>query len=336
MRKNNWGHILLAWIKSRRLAVLYFVVFVGVLLVVYRLYGVPWGTGLYAALIGAVAGLGFAVYDALRYWARQQALAKLVGRYPLGALPPSSDLLEQRYQKIITELEKERERLTQDSAQKQKQDEEYYMLWAHQIKTPMAAMRLVLQQSNAGIAPEMLATLETELFQTEQYVGMVLQYLRLSSLQSDLLFQEVPIEGLVKKAVKNLAPLFIYKGLPVEIISLKGSIITDEKWFVFVLEQLLTNGLKYTSRGKITICQQEDTLLIKDTGIGIRPEDLPRVFEKGYTGAIGRVESRSTGIGLYLSKEVLNRLGFRIALESELGKGTTVLLNLKQDRLPEY
>ncbi len=335
MQKKNWGRILLAWLKSRRTALLYFVAFVGILLLVYRLYGYPWGTGLYAALIGVVAGLGFGVYDLVGYGAKQVSLSKLAGRYPLGALPATHDLLEQQYQQIILALEQERERLTQSMAQKQKQDEDYYMLWAHQIKTPIAAMRLVLQHSGAAIAPEMLAIMETELFQTEQYVGMVLQYLRLSSVQSDLLFCEVPIEALVKKAVKNMAPLFIYKNLPVEIGAISGNVVTDEKWFVFVLEQLLTNGIKYTHTGKITISQQQNNLLIQDTGIGIRAEDLPRVFEKGYTGAIGRAETRSTGIGLYLSKSVLNRLGFGISITSEPGKGTIVLLNLTQERLPQ-
>ena len=107
--------------------------------------------------------------------------------------------------------------------------------------------------------------------------------------------------------------------------------LTDEKWLVFVIEQILSNGLKYTKKGSISIYMEEDALVIRDTGIGISPEDLPRVFEKGFTGYNGRRDKKSTGIGLYLCKSILDRLGHKIEIRSQVGQGTSVYLRLDRD-----
>ena len=108
---------------------------------------------------------------------------------------------------------------------------------------------------------------------------------------------------------------------------------TDEKWLLFVIEQLLSNALKYTDSGRISVCQEAEgeeirTLVIEDTGRGITPEDIPRVFEKGYTGCNGRVNQSSTGIGLYLCKKIMTRLAHELVIESEPGVGTKVKLRL--------
>ena len=204
---------------------------------------------------------------------------------------------------------------------------DYYSLWAHQIKTPIAAMRLILQSEESQANEELLE----QLFRVEQYVEMVLQYLRMESESSDLLIKRYSLDSIVKQAVKKYAKSFIRKKIKLNYEDLSYSVITDEKWLVFVIEQILSNSLKYTSSGSISIYMDKelpDTLVIEDTGIGIQEEDIPRVFEKGFTGYNGRADKKSTGIGLYLCKRIIKKLSHTIAIESTIGKGTKVKIGL--------
>lgn len=325
-----WLH----WLYMRRYVLAYVAALYGLFFLVFGLYGYPWGVAGYPALLGAVGGLGLALADFAHFAGKYKALAQLPGLFPTGELPQPDHLLEATWAQIVTQLEAERRRVTNSNEATRRDAEEYYTLWAHQIKTPLAAMRLLLQSSNQPIPQPQRAGLEQELLRIEQYVEMVLQYQRLSSIQSDLALQPVALEELVKQAAKNCAPIFIYKKLALDVQPLAGSIVTDKKWFVFVLEQLYSNAVKYTAKGQIKVYQQNaHTLVIEDTGVGIAPDDLPRVFERGFTGATGRKERSSTGIGLYLCRQIMQRLGFGITLQSCLGKGTKVLLHLRQQHL---
>lgn len=321
-----WG-----WCRARRFLFLYVALVFGFFFAVYGLYGYEWGVAGYAALLGLATGLLFAGIDFLRWAARARTLAKVAGRFPTAGLPEPADLLEEHWLAVVQALEAERGRLLSAGEDEKRDAQEYYTLWVHQIKTPIAAMRLLLQSAPPGSLGPASADVEMELFRIEQYVGMVLQYQRLSSLSGDLVLQEFEVETLVKRAAKNLAPLFIYKRLPFAIEEVRGSVVTDAKWFVFVLEQVLTNALKYTAEGGVKVYSEgTDTLVIEDTGIGIAAAEVPRVFQRGFTGAAGRSERSSTGIGLYLCREILQRLGFGITLESTPGQGTRVLLDLHQ------
>ena len=201
----------------------------------------------------------------------------------------------------------------------------YYTLWVHQIKTPIAAMDLLLQ---AG--PDRATEMEIELQKIAQYVDMVLQYLRLDSTDKDLVLQRCQLDAVVRQTVRKYAKLFILKKIQLVFQETKWEVLSDEKWLCFLLEQLLSNALKYTPEGgKISIFLEGETnLVIADTGIGIAPEDLPRVFEKGFTGNNGRMDKKATGIGLYLCRRVTNLLGHTISIASEPGVGTHVLLGL--------
>ena len=203
---------------------------------------------------------------------------------------------------------------------------DYYTLWAHQIKTPIAAMRLLLQEESR---PE----LEGELLKIEQYVEMVLGYLRLGSDSTDYVFRECGLDALVRQSVRKYARLFILKKISLDFQETGRTVLTDEKWLSFVVEQLLSNAVKYTPEGGLVrVYGDGETLVIADSGIGIRPEDLPRVFEKGFTGFNGREDKKSTGIGLYLCRQVLDRLNHRISITSRLGQGTLVRLDLSRAR----
>ena len=187
-------------------------------------------------------------------------------------------------------------------------------------------MRLLLQ---TGAEP---AEMEEELFRIEQYVEMVLGYLRSESLSGDLLVSRCDLDAIVRGCVRKYRKQFIRKHIALRYEPLRATVLTDPKWLAFVIEQLLSNALKYTPQGTIAIemdAARPDALVISDTGIGIRPEDLPRVFEKGYTGFNGREgDRRATGIGLYLCRRILKRLGHTIEIESSPGRGTRVILGL--------
>lgn len=207
---------------------------------------------------------------------------------------------------------------------------DYYTLWAHQIKTPIAASSLLVGEIEDKKVKNQL---EQELFKIESYVNIVLQYLRLESFHEDLVLKKENLEDLVKEIVKKYAIFFIQKGLSLNLHDLDRTIITDKKWFVVILEQVLSNSLKYTSQGGIEIYFQEDTLYIKDSGLGIQDADLLRVFERGFSGYNGRLTQQSSGLGLYLSKKIADELGHQISIASQVGQGTTVMIGFSEKKM---
>lgn len=294
------------------------------LFVVTILYRAPLELPLYTCCLVGAVGAVFFFSGFARYYRRHTALRMLRAQCAtkLAALPAPRDILEKDYGDIIAALERNRLSAAADAAHREADATEYYTLWSHQIKTPLAAMRLLLQES-----PDIpgRSAFAQELFKAEQYVDMVLGYLRIGSIHADLSPQEVPLEALVRESVKKVSTLFIHqKSTTLQISSLPGTVLTDKKWFSFVLEQILTNAAKYTPRGTVRVYlakDSPDTLVVEDTGLGIRAEDLPRIFERGFTGYNGRGGQRSTGLGLYLCHEVLQRLGHTISIRSEPGKG---------------
>lgn len=299
----------------------------GALFLVTALYRAPLELPAYACCLTGTVGLVFFGFGFLRYLRRHAALRMLYAQREtkLSALPEPRDLLDEDTNALIEALERGRIEAEARAAARQADAEEYYTLWSHQIKTPLAAMRLLLQESPAF---ERRGAFAKELFLAEQYTDMVLGYQRLGSFQSDLDPRACALEPLVRETVRRMSALFIYnKAVSLQIAPLPGTLVTDAKWFSFVLEQLLTNAVKYTPAGVVRIypdAAAPDTLVIEDTGIGIRAEDLPRIFERGFTGGNGRAGARSTGIGLHLCRAVLTKLGHTIAITSTPGVGTAV------------
>ena len=184
-------------------------------------------------------------------------------------------------------------------------------------------MRLVLRENDSAEA----LVLRQELFKVERYAELALQYVKLREIANDLVIERCDLGRIVRESVKKYGLLFVYKGLSVEIAPLAGSVVSDAKWLGFILEQLLSNAVKYTNEGGVKVCMESGCLVIEDSGIGIRPEDLPRIFEKGYTGYNGRVDTRASGVGLYLTRQVADALAIRIDVRSQLGHGTRVALS---------
>lgn len=207
---------------------------------------------------------------------------------------------------------------------------DYYTLWAHQIKTPIAASSLLIGDlENHTIKKQ----LEQEMFKIDSYVNLVLQYLRLASFHKDLVVHGENLEDMVKEVVKKQAIFFIQKNLSLNLHDLDYEVITDKKWLTVILEQILSNSLKYTSKGEIEIYFKKDTLYMKDTGLGIQDADILRVFERGFSGYNGRLTQQSSGLGLYLSKKIADQLGHELTLESTLGQGTIVKIRFFKEKL---
>ncbi len=316
-----------AWLASRKLvaAAGLFCALSGVL--IFWLYGLPGEAIVYLLCLCCIGTSFWAVLSFVRFWRKHKILRKMEEAIFVTAedLPETTTLIEEDYQHLIQRLVREN-RQRQAAADSMLEDlPSYYTLWVHQIKTPIAAMDLLLQ---AG--PDRATEMEIELQKIAQYVDMVLQYLRLDSTAKDLVLQRCQLDAVVRQTVRKYAKLFILKKIQLVFQETKWEVLSDEKWLCFLLEQLLSNALKYTPEGgKISIFLEGETnLVIADTGIGIAPEDLPRVFEKGFTGNNGRMDKKATGIGLYLCRRVTNLLGHTISIVSEPGVGTQVRLGL--------
>lgn len=315
-----------SYIRRHRMGLALFAIYVVIFAVVMYLYRLPMETVGYAAGLCAALGLVVGVVDSLRYrrkieglrWQRE-AVRNGVERFPV-----PEDEQERLYQELL-EISRDEWMSQVARLMKEKRDvTDYFTLWTHQIKTPVAAMGLLLQQEVSGDEEhyQQKRQVKNELFRIEQYVDMVLQYLRLTDGINDFVLREYELDGIIRQALRKYTPMFIRKNLKLKYEPVKEKVATDEKWMVFVVEQLLSNAIKYTSSGEIGIYMENGCLVIEDSGIGILPEDLPRIFDKSYTGYNGRKDKKASGIGLYLVKEILGRLGHKIYAESEPGVGT--------------
>lgn len=313
------------YLKRNTLNIFVILVSFGIFMAVFSLYSLPVEAVVYAALLTVFFILVASIIDFSIYYRKHMILTRLRKSITVSdfMFPASRDLIEKDYQELIKIIDKDRMEIINEKDMAYIDMLEYYTVWAHQIKTPIAAMRLVLQSEQSGINNELLE----QLFRVEQYVEMVLQYLRTENMSADLMIKRYSLDSIVKQAVRKYSKSFIYKKIKLNYKNLNYNALTDEKWLTFVIEQILSNALKYTNEGEISIYMDDelpDTLVIEDTGIGIEPEDLPRVFEKGFTGYIGRMDKKSTGIGLYLCKRILSKLSHTIKIESTPGKGTKV------------
>ena len=322
--------LFLSYLKERRGGIAVFLFFCVIFALSFYLYRLPMGAVLYPALLCALAGAILLSVDFIRVKRRHEMLSALKchssALLSSLSLPGPGGVTDEDYQDLIRALEEENAALESSSAARYQEMTDYYTVWVHQIKTPIASMKLSLQNEDTPLARKLRA----DLFRIEQYVTMVLAFLRLDSSSTDYVFREHEIDAVVRQSVSKFAAEFIDRKLRLEYAPLSGTVVTDDKWLSFVLEQLLSNALKYTREGAIRISMKAPKILsIEDTGIGIAPEDLPRIFEKGFTGYNGRRDKTSSGLGLYLCKRVCDNLGIKISVTSS-SCGTAVSLDLSQ------
>lgn len=315
-----------SYIQRHYKTVILIALFAAVFGVVFYLYGLPTEPVLYATALCLCIGLAAFFFGLWRYNQRHKRVREVISRSELGldGLPYPSGVVEADYQELAKELYAQTVSVRAQADGSRRDMEDYCTLWAHQIKTPIAAMGLLLEEGGG----EDSADLKAELFKIEQYVDMVLQYVRLDSSSSDLVLKRYELDEIIRGCLRKYARLFSLKKLDFSFEETHLAPLTDEKWLAFIIEQVFSNSLKYTPSGKISIYNRGETLVIEDTGIGIRPEDLPRVCEKGYTGAGGRADKKSTGIGLFLCKKAADMLGHGFLIESQVGVGTRVTIDL--------
>ena len=311
------------YLRSKAPAILLFALFAGIMAFSFSLYHLPVRAVLYPAALCALLGLAALAVGFLRALRMHKLLSCL--REMDTELPEVRDVEAADYREIVRLLrEQNREARTRTETEMSAMMD-YYTLWAHQIKTPIASMRLRLQEEDTPQARTLLA----DLGRIERYVSMVLTYLRLEGSSTDYVIRETDLDSVLRPVFKQFAGEFISRKLKLDYTPVSKRVLTDEKWLSFVIEQLLSNALKYTPAGSVSVYLEEPAVLcVRDTGIGIAPEDLPRVFERSYTGLTGRADKRASGLGLSLCKQVCDRLGHGLTIESAPDRGTTVRVDL--------
>ena len=315
------------YLKERWKRLLMLLLFACIFAVSFWFYRLPVRAVMYPCALCLLFGAVFAAYDITKAYRRHKFFEELHRRNTelISALPEPEGIVDSDYQQLISVLKEKIAEITAQTDSRIRDTVDYYTVWAHQIKTPIAAMRLRLQSEDSDSSRRLLA----DLGRIEQYVEMVLTYLRLEGEGTDYVFREARLDDIVRPALRRFAGEFIARRLTLDYTPTDVRVFTDEKWLSFVIEQVLSNALKYTPQGGVSVYVEEPkTLCIRDTGIGIAPEDLPRIFEKGYTGCNGRADKRSTGIGLYLCRQIMEKLSHTIRIESEMGVGTKVYLGL--------
>ena len=324
--------ILKSYLKKNLKVYILFVVFITIFFIMFYLYNLPLEALIYTGSFCFLASLIASFSDFVNYRESYKKLKFLEKNIlnDLEDLPKSLDIRIDYYHKIIEKLYEELEKSTQENRQKNIDMVDYYSMWVHQIKTPIAAMNFLLDNEEVD-----LKNLQQELFKIERYVEMVLTYIRLDSISSDYVITKINLDEVVKDSVKKYATIFINKKIKLNYVSHETMVISDKKWLSFAFEQILGNSVKYSSNGgEITIETCENKLVIEDNGMGIKEEDLPRIFEKGFTGFNGRYEKKSSGLGLYLCKKTLDKLGHHIEISSKVGEGTRIEITFpKEDTL---
>lgn len=323
---------LISYLNYRKKVILVFLIFAVIFSVSFVLYHLPLGAVLYPLALCLLVALIFVIRDFNNIRKTHKDLEKIkkLTVYGMEFLPEAKNEIEKDYGDVANILFEENKQIRLKMEERYNEMIDYYTMWAHQIKTPIAAMRLNLQNEDSDFSRRLTEDLQ----RIEQYVEMVLCYLRLDSNSSDYVIREYDIDGIVRQGIKKFASQFIRKKIKLDYRPSDLKVVTDEKWLLFVIEQVLSNSLKYTKQGSISVfVNNNQELCIKDTGIGIAPEDLPRIFENGYTGYNGRNDKKASGIGLYLCKRICKNLGHEITASSVLGEGTTIKINLNQKKI---
>lgn len=327
MQHKKRARILLQFFWEQRMVGLFLILAVAIFALVFSMYDIKLEAILYASMLCLTAGLLFEGVHLISYLRRHTEQQKRLQGLPFFYSEPPSPrtLAEQDLQAMVQKLGEQYTAVTTDWQRQQKESLDYYSAWVHQIKTPISSMKMILQQEDT----EENHLLSAELFRIEQYTEMALQYLRLDSKTNDFVFQQYDLDSIIRQAIRKYAPQFILRKIRLIYEPVSMTILTDEKWMLFLLEQLLSNAIKYTPHGSVTISvTPEKVLQVADTGIGIAPEDLPRIFEKGFTGYNGRADKKSTGLGLYLCQQAAKKISVSLSVTSEVGKGSVFSVHL--------
>lgn len=267
-----------------------------------------------------------------RYYTNIYELIKTNKENSIHCLPEPNTYQQGLYHQLLQNAYETQSREIEKLHEEKRENLEFIASWVHEIKTPISVTRLILENSLGKPISETLDSLEEEVDKIDNYVERALYYSKIDAFSKDYFITEINLDKLIKEMVKKHAKTFINKKIKIEIENLNTFISSDTKWLSFIVEQILSNSLKYTSTyGKIKIYFEEDSkekkLIIEDNGIGIKQEDIGRIFDKGFTGYIGRQNYKSTGMGLYLAKKLSKKLGHDITAISEFEEYTKVIIH---------
>lgn len=233
---------------------------------------------------------------------------------------------EENLKSKIESLEIEKKIILDSSIEEKNSVYEYFLLWIHQIKTPITAAKLLVDREE--ISP---AEIKKQIFYIEDYTNMALNFLKISNKEADMDITEIDLDKVVKNVIKKYSILFISDRITLKYDKIEEKVVSDTKWLSILLEQIVSNAIKYSQGGEVEIRfhKFENCLEIRDTGIGIRAEDIPKIFDRGYSGFNGRMNQKSSGIGLFLASEIAKKLSIDIKVDSKLSKGSSFRLYFK-------
>ncbi|MBS4196291.1 sensor histidine kinase [Lederbergia citri] len=242
--------------------------------------------------------------------------------------PSQINKSEEKFIVQLLNIQKEQfERKIEQIQNEQKEWHEYMTSWVHEIKTPISVTKMMIETN------QIPNSLEEEVEKIEHLVEQALYYNRTSDFSKDYFIQEIDVEQMMKEAIKGNRKLFLSKKIRLQLNLSPLEVLTDKKGLLFIINQVLSNSLKYTPVGgeiSIQIDQNKGRILIRDNGIGIPSEDLPRVFQKGFTGKNGRQVAASTGMGLYLANKIAGKLGHQLSLQSKEGRYTEASIHFSK------
>jgi len=284
-----------------------------------------WSTFFYALLLSFLIVCGSLFY---RYYRTIQGIKDMNNEDH----EPTS--LEGYYlQKHIEEMERRHIQTLNEIQKRQNEHYDFIVSWFHEVKTPISVLRL-MQQTEID-----LHSFREELEKIEQYVDQALYYAKLDSFSEDYDIRNVDTERLLKELIKVHSKTFISKRIRINLALEAIKVQSDSKWLQFIVNHLITNSLKYTQEGGEILISTKETpkekqVIIRDNGLGIEAKDLPRIFNRGFTGVNGRFYRRSTGMGLYLAQELSKKLGHYITCESEVNKYTEFIIHFPKNYDP--
>lgn len=208
---------------------------------------------------------------------------------------------------------------------------DYFSLWVHQVKTPITAAKLILDNN----VDDRETKVKAQIMYIEQYCDMAINYLKLMNTETDMDIAELNLDEVIKSILKKYSTIFILNRITLNYEPIAETVISDARWLNIMIEQFVSNALKYTKKGSVTISydKENSVLYIRDTGIGIRSEDIPKIFDRGYSGLNGRMNEKSSGLGLFLAREIGKRLSIEIEVNSEVGKGSEFGLHFNLSKL---
>ncbi len=280
-------------------------------------------------LVAFFLGLLIEFYNKKNYYDELFAkLDELDKKYLIVELLKQADFIEANFLKIILQ-ECNKSMLEDVNYYKHIQDEykEYIELWIHEVKIPIATSKLIIENNRNSIT----SSIDEEIDKIDEYIEQALFYARSNSVEKDYIIRKINLREVVNTVIKKNKKQFISLKIKLDVKDIKREIYVDSKWVIFILNQIMSNSIKYLDKEEknITIYSEENkenvVLYIKDNGLGIKESEVSRVFEKGFTGSNGRKNlKKSTGMGLYLSKKLCDKLGLAVSLTSSEGIGTTV------------